>query len=256
MRYVDNMRGNDEQQDVAFSYLSPEQRVPQNHPLRRIREMADAALRELSLHFEALYARRGRPGIPPERLIRALLLQILYSIRSERQVMEQLDYNILFRWFVGLNLDDAGWDATVYTKNRERLMKGEVAQRLLEAVVEQARVAELLSEEHFTVDGTLIQAWANRRSFQAHDPATVKGTGARGRKLLRDTHESTTDPEARLYSKGGASLPCYLGHVIIENRNGLVVGACATQSSKTAEPEAALRLLDEKKAAEKGKVSA
>src|SRR5213078_4284602 len=166
---------------------------------------------------EALYARRGRPSIPPEQLIRALLLQILFSIRSERQLMEQVNFNVLYRWFVGLNLDDEVWDATVFTKNRERLMQGEVAQRLLEAVVEQARQEQLLSEDHFTVDGTLIQAWANRSSFHA---------------------------KARLYSKGGPSLPCYIGHVVTENRNGLVVAACATAASKTAESEAALQMLD------------
>ena len=242
--YVTDMRGNDEQQGAVFSYITPEQRVPQNHPLRRILTLVDAALKKLSLHFEALYARRGRPSIPPEQLIRALLLQILFSIRSERQLMEQVNFNVLYRWFVGLNLDDEVWNATVFTKNRERLMQGEVAQHLLEAVVEQARQEQLLSEDHFTVDGTLIQAWANRSSFHAKDAAAVKGTGARGRKLLRDTHESSTDAEARLYSKGGPSLPCYIGHVVTENRNGLVVAACATAASKTAESEAALQMLD------------
>src|SRR5207248_120959 len=242
--YVTDMRGNDEQQGAVFSYITPEQRVPQNHPLRRIRTLVDEALKKLSLHFEALYARRGRPSIPPEQLIRALLLQILFSIRSERQLMEQVNFNVLFRWFVGLNLDDEIWDATVFTKNRKRLMQGEVAQHLLEAVVEQARQEQLLSEDHFTVDGTLIQAWANRSSFHAKDAATVKGTGARGRKLLRDTHQSSTDAEARLYSKGGPSRPCYIGHVVTENRNGLVVAACATAASKTAESEAALQMLD------------
>jgi IS5 family transposase len=178
------------------------------------------------------------------------LLQILYSVRSELQRMEQLDYNILFRWFVGLNLDDKVWDASVYTKNRDRLRQGEVSQRLLEAVVEQARAANLLSADHFTVDGTLIEAWANRRSFHPKDPATGKGTGARGRKLLRDTHASTTDPEARLYRKGGPSVPCYQGHVVTENRHGLVVAACATQASAKAEAEAALQRLDETRTAE------
>lgn len=238
------MRGNDEQQGAVFSYLSAEQRIPQEHPLRAIRAMSDQALRELGLHFEALYARRGRPSIAPEKLVRALLLMVLYSIRSERQLMEQIDYNLLFRWFVGLNMDDAVWDVTVFTKNRERLMQGEVSERLLLAVVEQARSKNLLSEEHFTVDGTLIQAWANRRSFVAKDPPPAQGTGWGGKKLLRDTHASRTDPEARLYKKSsaGQAVPSYLGHVLIENRNGLVVAACATQASATAEWEAALEM--------------
>ena len=238
------MRGNDEQQATVFSYISAEQRIPQTHPLRAIREMSELALRELDLHFEALYARRGRPSIAPEKLVRALLLMVLYSIRSERQLMEQINYNILFRWFVGLNLDDGVWDATVFTKNRERLMQGEVSERLLLAVVEQAGAKGLLSEEHFTVDGTLIQAWANRRSFVPKDPPPTQGTGYGGKKLLRDTHESKTDPEARLYTKSNAApaVPSYLGHVLIENRHGLVVGACATQASATSEWEAALAM--------------
>jgi len=247
MRYEGSMRGNDEQQGSVFSYINPEERIPSDHPLRAIRGMVDRALKELWAHFEALYARRGRPSIPPEKLLRALLLQILYSLRSERQLMEQLDYNLLYRWFVGLNPDDAVWDVTVFTKNRERLMQGEIAQRLLEAVLEQARAHDLLREEHFTVDGTLIEAWASRRSFVPKDPPPTKGTGARGKKLLRDTHVSTTDPEARLYKKStaGESKPSYLGHVIIENRTGLVVAACATPSSTTAEREAALQMLEE-----------
>ena len=165
--------------------------------------------------------------------------------------MEQVDFNLLYRWFVGLGMDESAWDATVFSKNRDRLLQGEVAQRLLLAVVEQARAQNLLSEEHFTVDGTLLEAWANRNRFAPKDPPPAKGTGARGRKLLRDTHESTTDPEARLYKKStaGEAKPSYLGHVIIENRNGLVVAACATQSSTTAEREAALAMLDEMKRA-------
>jgi len=245
--YVDSMRGEDEQQGGMFSYINPEERIPQDHPLRRIRAMVDRSLKELWAHFEALYARRGRPSIPPERLLRALLLQALYSIRSERQLMEQLDYNLLFRWFVGLNPDDAVWDVTVFTKNRERMMGGEVSQRLLGSVVEQAREHHLLSEEHFTVDGTLIEAWASRKSFVPKDPPPTQGTGAGGKKLLRDTHESKTDAEARLYKKttAGESKSSYLGHVMIENRHGLVVAACATQSSTTAEREAALAMLDQ-----------
>ncbi len=242
------MRGNDEQQATVFSYLNLEDRIPPEHPLRRVRQMTDTALQRLSLHFEALYARLGRPSIPPELLLRALLLQMLYSIRSEAQLMEQIDFNLLFRWFVGLNPDDPVWDPTVFSKNRDRLLAGEVAQRLLAEVVKQADEHQLLSDEHFTVDGTLIQAWASRRSFQPKDPPPSKGTGSRGRKLLRDTHQSTTDPEAQLYKKSDAAsaIPSYLGHVLMENRHGLIVAACATQSSTTAEREAALELLDER----------
>jgi transposase len=240
------MRGDDLQQGAVFSYVSAEERVPQDHPLRAIRRMTDEALAGLSPHFDTLYAAGGRRSIAPEKLVRALLLQALYSVRSERQLMEQLDYNLLFRWFVGLNMDDTIWDVTVFTKNRERLLKGEVAERLLLAVVEQAHAHRLLSEEHFTVDGTLIQAWANRRSFRERQDPPDRGTGFGGKKLLRDTHVSTTDPDARLYRKSGSAaiVPSYLGHVLIENRNGLVVQALATQASTTAEREAALRMID------------
>jgi IS5 family transposase len=171
---------------------------------------------------------------------------VLYSVKSEWQLMEQIDYNLLFRWFVGLTMDDAIWDVTVFTKNRERLMRGEVSERLLMEVLKQAGERHLLSEEHFTVDGTLIQAWANRRSFREKPDPPSRGTGARGRKLLRDTHESTTDPQARLYQKSRSSpaLPSYIGHILTENRNGLVVAALATQSSSTAEREAAVAMLD------------
>ena len=239
------MRGDDHQQEAIFSYIGLEDRVPKDHPLRAIRQMADQALHELDAEFQRLYARVGRPSVAPEKLIRAQLLQALYSVRSERQLMEQLDYNLLFRWFVGLNIDDPVWDVTVFTKNRERLIEGEVAEQLLLAVVEQARSHQLLSEEHFTVDGTLIQAWASRRSFREKDDPPSQGTGTRGRKLLRDTHEATTDAEARLYRKSssGAVVPSYLGHVITENRNGLVVAAMATQSGNAAEREAALKML-------------
>jgi transposase len=241
------MRGNDEQQGAVFSYVSAEQRIAADHPLRRIRAMTDAALRELSAGFDELYAAGGRPSIAPEKLLRALLLQVLYSRRSERLLMEEMNYNLLFRWFVGLEMDDEVWDVTVFTKNRERLMGGEVAQKFLAAVVKQARGAGLLSDEHFTVDGTLIEAWANRRSFVEKAQPPQRGTGARGRKLLRDTHESKTDPEARLFrrSQTAETRPSYLGHVITENRNGLVVAACVTQSSSKAEREAAGAMLPE-----------
>lgn len=243
------MRGDDLQQGSAFSYISAEQRVPRDHPLRAIRVMVDEALAGLSAHFDTLYAASGQPSIAPEKLVRALLLQALYSVSSERRLMEQMDYNLLFRWFVGLNLDDPIWDVTVFTKNRERLIAGEVSERLLLAVVEQAHARRLLSEEHFTVDGTLIQAWVNRRSFKEKKDPPTRGSGVGGKKLLRDTHESTTDPEARLYKKcaAGAAVPSYLGHVITENRNGLVVAALATHASTSAEREAALVMLDAQK---------
>ena len=242
------MRGHDEKQDEVFSYIPLEQRIPREHPLRRIRQLVDGGLKEMGTQFEVLYARRGRPSIPPERLLRALLLQALYAIRSETQLMEHLDYNLLYRWFVGLNASDAVWDVTVFTKNRERLMEGELSQRLLEAVLRQAQEKNLLSEEHFTVDGTMIQAWASRKSFVPKEKPPERGSGSKGKKLLRDTHESKTDPQARLYKKSGPgeSRPSYLGHVMIENRHGLVVAACATQSSTTAEREAALAMLDER----------
>ena len=238
------MRGDDGQQSGMFSYVTMEQRISAEHPARRIRELTDRALERMDGELSKLYSATGRPSIAPERLLRAQLLMVLYSISSERQLMEQLNYNLLFRWFVGLEMDDPVWDVTVFTKNRERLIAGEASQLLLLAVIEEARVRQLLSEEHFTVDGTLIQAWASRRSFREKQEPPDKGTGARGRKLLRDTHESSTDVEARLYRKSGAGavVPSYLGHVITENRNGLVVAAMATQASSTAEREAALAM--------------
>ncbi|MDQ2924005.1 MAG: IS5 family transposase [Acidobacteriota bacterium] len=240
------MRGDDIQQGAVFSYVSAEQRVARDHPLRAIRSMVDEALGSLCSHFDTLYANGGRPSIAPEKLIRALLLQALYSVRSERQLMEQLNYNLLFRWFVGLNMDDPIWDVTVFTKNRERLIAGQISERLLLAVVQQAHARQLLSQEHFTVDGTLIQAWASRRSFKEKPDPPARGTGSGGKKLLRDTHESSTDAQARLYKKSGAAaaVPAYLGHVLTENRNGLVVQALTTQASTTAEREAAISMLD------------
>ncbi len=223
------MRGDDQQQSSMFSSVTMEQRVPADHPMRRIRAMADRALAKMDAVFDELYSETGRPSIAPERLLRAQLLMILYSIRSERQLMEQIDFNILYRWFVGLEMDDAVWDVKVFSKNRARLIAGEASRQLLLAVVEEARAHQLLSEEHFTVDGTLLQAWASRRSFKEKSEPPDRGTGTRGRKLLRDTHQSTTDPEARLYRKSGSAavVPSYLGHVMTENRNGLVVAAMA-----------------------------
>jgi transposase len=239
------MRGDEEQQNEMYSYRTSEMRVPADHPLRRLRQMCDEALRQLSSTFDEMYSTTGRPSIAPEMLLRALLLQPLYSIASERLLMEQLDYNLLFRWFVGLGMDAEVWDATVFSKNRERLIAGDVAQKFFAAVREQAERTGLLSDEHFTVDGTLIEAWASRRSYEAKPDPPQRGTGARGRKLLRDTHESKTDPEARLFKRSGAAeaRPSYLGHVITENRNGLVVEACVTQSAQSAEREAALTML-------------
>jgi transposase len=243
------MRGDDQKQAAMFSYLTLAQRIPADHPARQIRVLVDRALVRLDAEFEKLYSSTGRPSIAPERLLRATLLMILFSIRSERQLMEQMNYNLLFRWFVGLEMDDAVWDVTVFTKNRERLIAGAVSQQLLEAVLVEAREHDLLSEEHFTVDGTLIQAWAAARSFKdkSDPPAPGAGSGHKGAVLLRDKVESTTDPDARLYKKASAdkAVPSYQGHALTENRNGLVVAAGATLASTAAEREAALRMLDQ-----------
>jgi transposase len=248
------MRGEDAQQAAIFSYLSPEQRVPADHPLRPIRDMADLALKAMSPLFAQLYSHTGRPSIPPEKLLRCLLLQVLYSVRSERLLMEQLDYNLLFRWFVGLNMDDPVWDATVFTKNRERLLEGEVAGEFFEQVLAQARAARLLSDDHFTVDGTLIEAWAGHKSFKRKDgppppPPEDKGNPTvdfHGEKRSNATHRSTTDPACRLFkkSKGAPAQLCYLGHVLMENRHGLVVRPAVTRASGTAERDAALELVE------------
>jgi transposase len=241
------MRGNDNQQEEMFSYVSMEKRVPKDHPLRRVRGMTDTALRGMTADFDALYARRGRPSIAPERLLRALLLQALYTVRSERQLMERLEYDLLFRWFVGLSLDEKVWDETVFTKNRERLLEGEIAELFFEQVLGQAKEQGLLSDEHFTVDGTMIEAWANRRSFKEKKDPPEQGSGRGGEKLLRDTHESQSDPEARLYKKSaaGEARPSYLGHVVMENRNGLVMKPCVTEAGTRQERDAALRMLTE-----------
>jgi len=243
------MRGDDAQQAAMFSYLTLERRIPSDHPLRAIRRLTDHALERMSADLDQLYASTGRPSIAPERLLRALLLLVLYSVRSERQLMEQLNYNLLFRWFVGLEMDDEVWDVTVFTKNRERLIEGEVSQQLLAAVLSEAREKELLSAEHFTVDGTLIQAWAASRSFveKSDPPAPGQGSGHGGEVLLRDRVESQTDAEARLYKKATAdkSVPSYQGHALMENRNGLVVAAQASCAATAAEREAALEMVDQ-----------
>jgi transposase len=247
------MRGSDAGSESLFSYVSCEARVPPNHPLRPIRAMVDEVLEVLSAEFDGLYSRIGRPSIPPEKLLRALLLQAFYSIRSERQLMEQMDYNLLFRWFVGLSMDAAIWDVTVFTKNRDRLLAGDVATKFLAAVVAQARARDLLSDEHFSVDGTLIDAWASMKSFRPKDgdddppgPGRNSERDFRGKKRSNQTHASTTDPDAKLYRKanGQSSRMAFMGHVLMENRNGLVVGAMVTQATGTAEREAALNLLD------------
>ncbi len=231
-----------------YSYVTMAQRIAADHPARGIRQMVDRALQRMDGELEQLYSRTGRPSIAPERLLRAQLLMVLYSIRSERQLMEQMNYNLLFRWFVGLEMDDPVWDVTVFTKNRERLIAGAVSQQLLSAVIEEARQHQLLSEEHFTVDGTLIQAWAAARSFhdKSNPPRPGSGSGKKGAVLLGDKVESTTDPEARLYRKAAAdkSVPCYQGHVLMENRNGLVIAAEATLAGNAAERQAALAMLD------------
>jgi transposase len=243
------MRGDDLQQSALFSYVSPEQRVPQDHPLRKLLPMVNAALARMSRRFTALYARVGRPSIAPEKLLRALLLQILYTVRSERLLMERLNHDLLFRWFVGLNMDDPIWDATVYSKNRERLLRGDVAREFFRQVLAQAEGLQLLSDEHFTVDGTLIEAWASQKSFKPKTggdaPPAPGGSNPevnfRGEKRRNDTHQSTTDPEAQLYkkAKGQEAKLGYLGHVLMENRNGLAVDTRLTRATGTAEREAA-----------------
>lgn len=250
------MRGEDRQQGAMFSYVSLEQRVPEDHPLRPIRAMVDQALVELSAAFERLYSRVGRPSIPPEKLLRALLLQVLYTIRSERMLMEQLSYNLLFRWFVGLGMDDAVWVPTVFSKNRDRLLEGDIAKEFFARVLAQAKSRQLLSTEHFTVDGTLIEAWAGQKSFQPKEqagddpPPDDPGNPTvdfHGEKRSNATHQSTTDPEARLFKKGKGreAKLSYMGHVLMENRHGLVVDAELTQATGTAEREAALKMLEQ-----------
>ena len=245
------MRGDHEQQAPMWSYISPEQRVPQDHPLRPIRTLVDAVLNELSPRFSRLYAKTGRPSVAPERLLRALLLQVLYSIRSERQLREQLDYNLLDRWFVGLNMDDPIWDVTVFTKNRQRLLDGEVAEAFFDAVLAQARARQLLSNEHFTVDGTLIQAWAGLKSFQRKDvpppppdDPSNPTVNFHGEKRTNATHASTTDPDARLFRKGFAQEArlYYQGHVLRDHRHGLAVGGRLTSAGASAERHAAIVL--------------
>jgi transposase len=248
------MRGPDEQTQHMFSYLSPEQRVPADHPRRAIRALTDEALHSLSPRFASLYATTGRPSIPPEQLLRALLLPVLYTVRSERLLMEELHYNLLFRWFVGLNRDDPIWHPTTFTKNRDRLLAGDVAAAFFDAVRAQARTAGLLSDEHFTVDGTQLEAWASLKSFQRVDAAPGEPpddpgnptVNFHGESRRNDTHQSTTDGEAMLHKKGKGKEAklAYLGHVLLDNRDGLVANVYVTHATGTAEREAAAILLE------------
>src|SRR5438046_2064703 len=255
----DGMRGPDEQTSHMFSYLSPEQRVRPDHPLRAIRRMTDDVFAALSPRFTAMYSAIGRPSIPPEQLLRALVLQSLYTVRSERLLMEEINYSVLFRWFVGLSMDDPIWSPTTFSKNRDRLLESDIAAGFFDAVVAQARTAGLLSDEHFTVDGTLLEAWASLKSFRPKDggpPAPPDDPGnptvdLHGETRRNDTHQSTTDPDAMLARKGPGKEAklSYAGHVLLDNRHGLVANVCVTAATGTAEREAALLLLAEATAA-------
>jgi transposase len=249
------MRGEDQRSEGLFSYVGLESRIASDHPLRAIRRLSDEALRGLSRDFGRLYARDGRPSIPPERLLRALLLQAFYTVRSERQLMEQLDYNLLFRWFVGLSIDNPVWDATVFCKNRDRLLNGDIAAKFFASVLNLPEVRRLLSSEHFSVDGTLIEAWASMKSFvpkDGGDPPPGKDSGGRnaerdfhGQKRKNDTHSSTTDSDARLFRKGAGKEAklCHMGHLMTENRNGLIIDARLTEATGMAERTTALEMI-------------
>jgi transposase len=252
------MRGEDQRSAAFFSYVPVEKRIPPDHPMRTIRALTDEALTALSRDFDKLYSRDGRPSIPPERLLRALLLQAFYTVRSERQLMEQLDYNLLFRWFVGLSADDPVWDATVFSKNRDRLLDGDIAAKFFASVLNLPQVRGLLSGEHFSVDGTLIEAWASMKSFvpkNGGDPPAERGGGGsrnaerdfHGEKRKNDTHSSTTDPDARLFRKGAGKEAklCHMGHLLMENRNGLLVDARLTEANGTAERATALDMIED-----------
>jgi transposase len=250
------MRGVDVQQEGLFSYLSPESRIPKKHPLRPVRAMVNKALAELSAQFEAAYADTGRPSIAPEKLLRASLLQIFYSIRSERLLCEQLDYNLLFRWFVGLSMDDAVWDHSTFSKNRDRLLESDIARGFFDAVLAQAEDKGLTSDEHFSVDGTMIEAWASMKSVRPKDGSGDPPQGGgrnpdrdfHGEKRKNETHGSTTDPEAKMFRKGPGKEAklCYMGHALMENRNGLVVDARLTEATGTAERDSAIEMLAER----------
>jgi transposase len=247
------MRGEAHPQPALFSYVSLEKRIPQNHPLRKMRLLVDAVLASMDADFSAVYSIRGRPSIPPEYLLRALLIQILFTVRSERQLVEQIDFNLLFRWFVGLSIDDGVWDHSTFSHNRERLFDAGMARKFFERVKLLAEWQDLVSDEHFSVDGTLIEAWASHKSFRPKDEQDPPDAGAgrnaevdfKGKKRCNDTHASTTDPDARLYrkSQNTAAQLCHMGHVLMENRNGLVIDVETTEANGTAEREAAARML-------------
>ena len=249
------MRGGDGRSGSLFSYVDLEARVGKNHPLRTIRQLVNEALSRLEKEFSALYSPMGRPSIPPEKLLRAMLLQAFYSIRSERQLMDRLDFDLLFRWFVGLGIDDAVWDHSTFSKNRDRLLEGDIAVKFLSAILEQPQVKRLLSTDHFSVDGTLVQAWASMKSFKPKEGASEppddgggrnKEADFHGEKRSNETHASTTDPEARLYRKGPGKEAklCFIGHALMENRHALIVGACLTPADGHAERIAALHLIE------------
>ena len=259
------MRGTDHQQADMYSYLSPEMRVRPNHPLRAIRAMSDKALSRMSARFDEMYAKTGRPSIPPEKLLRAQLIQMLYSVRSERLLMEEIDYSVLFRWFVGMNLDEPVWDVTVFTKNRNRLLEGDVAREFLNEVINQAQEENLTSDEHFTVDGTLLEACASLKSFQRkdqkQDPPDDPGNPSvdfHGDKRSNETHQSTTDPDSMLARKGNGKEAklSFNANLLTENRNGLVVNAEVFQANGTAERDAALVMLEQLRGANRLTVGA
>jgi len=253
------MRGAFEDQGRLFSYISPEARIPTSHPLRKIRELVREVLGELNRSFGKLYASEGRPSIPPEQLLSALLLQVFYGIRSERQLMEQLDYNLLYRWFVGLAPDDRVWDPTTFTKNRERLQNGEVFTKFMTSLLNHSQVKPLLSDEHFSVDGTLIEAWASQKSFRPKDGSgDDDDANFHGQKRKNDTHASTSDPDSRLYRKaaGREAKLSYIGHAVMENRHGLAVAGMVTHANGTAERRASEIMLKAKSRAAGHRITA
>ena len=259
------MRGSEQRQQPMFSYVSQEDRIPEDHPLRKLREMIDPLLKQLSPQFNKMYADVGRPSIPPEYLLRASLVQVLYTIRSERLLIEQLSYNLLFRWFVGLSMDEGVWDHSVFSKNRDRLLEADIATKFLKQVLGLAREHDLISDEHFTVDGTLIEAWAGQKSFVKKDTPTDQRpddpgnptVNFHGEERTNDTHQSTTDPEARLYRKGKGkeSKLSFMGHVVMDNRYGLVVATSYTQSTGKAEREAAAEMMKKVKRKRKSRLT-
>ena len=239
------MRGNFEDQGHMFSYMTLEERIPAQHPLRKVRELTREVFGAMDRDFRKLYAQEGRPSIPPEQLLSALLLQVFFGVRSERLLMEQMDYNLMFRWFVGLPADGPVWDATTFTKNRERLQQGDIFNRFMARLLNHEKVKPLLSDEHFSVDGTLIEAWASHKSFKPKDDQDKDGTDFRNEKRCNDTHQSATDPDSRLYRKsaGQESKLCYMGHATMENRSRLAVAGIVTHARGTAERRASLKML-------------